>query len=64
MCGLPQQSILGLIPFYLLPSGEVIRRQVVDFQSYADDTQLYIGVTSADLEPINVLLNYILYMKS
>jgi len=53
-----------LFNLYLLALGDVIRRHGVGFHSYADDTQLYIAVSPDDLEPVNVLLNCILDIKS
>ena len=64
-CGVPQGSILGPILFNLnmLPLGDVVRRHGVR-HSYADDTQLYIAVSPDNLEPVDVLLNCILDIKS
>ena len=65
-CGVPQGSIVGPLLFnlYMLPFGDVIRRHDIGFHSCADDTQLYIAVSPDDLEPVNVLLNCILDIKS
>uniref|UniRef100_A0A671TXF6 Reverse transcriptase domain-containing protein n=1 Tax=Sparus aurata TaxID=8175 RepID=A0A671TXF6_SPAAU len=64
--GVPQGSILGPILFnlYMLPLGDVIRRHGINFQSYADDTQLYIAVSPDDMGPIDSLLNCILDIES
>lgn len=65
-CGVPQGSILGPILFNLcmLPLGDVIRSHGMSFHSYADDTQLYIGVSPSDLKPIDTLFNRLIDLNS
>ena len=48
----------------MLPLGSIIQKHNVSYQSYADDTQLYISVSANNLDPVNSLIQCITDISS
>lgn len=64
--GGPQGSILGplLFSLYMLPLGEIIRKQKVSFHCYAHDLQLYLPLSLGNLCSISRLSDCIIDIET
>lgn len=54
MCGVPQGPILGpqLFSMDRLPLAQIMEYHNISYHTYADDTELYISVSSHDSSPL------------
>ncbi len=57
ICGVHQGSILAplLFSLYLLPLSQIMRKNQIAYNSYADETQIYLAASTDDYSPIDSL---------
>ncbi len=67
-CGVPQGSILALLLFslYMFPLSQIMRNNQTAYNSYADDTQIYLALSSSVcvLEKFALILTHIMVCDS
>ena len=63
--GIPQDSVLGLMLFgiYVSPVGNVISQHNVQYHQYADDMELYVLLSPADLGNLSTIESHVCDMS-
>lgn len=62
-CGVPQESILGLITFCLYMLGSIFKKHQISFHCYADDISIYFPFSLDVSAPLQPLLNCLQRVK-
>ena len=58
--GIPQGSVHGSLLFdlHMLPLGQILRNNKIDYHSNADDTRIYLAHSPDDYSPIDSLCSF------